>query len=151
MVRNIQGKHLNYFEANLQLRNLTQEMLQFAEDEIERCHIHVAKVKTVENGYDFQLADNKFTRNLGKKMQEKFGGKTLTTAKLYGQKDGKEIFRVTVLFRGVPFQRQDIVIYKAEEHTVTAMGKEIILQHNKSGKKIHLNYKNMDSIKPKKE
>jgi len=144
MVRNIQGKHLNYFEANLQLRNLTQEMLQFAEDEIERCHIHVAKVKTVENGYDF-------TRNLGKKMQEKFGGKTLTTAKLYGQKDGKEIFRVTVLFRGVPFQRQDIVIYKAEEHTVTAMGKEIILQHNKSGKKIHLNYKNMDSIKAKRE
>ena len=45
----------------------------------------------------------------------------------------------------------EIVIYKAEEYTITAMGKEIILQHNKTGKKLHLNYKNMDMIKIKRE
>ncbi len=149
MVYNIKNKHQQYFEATLQLRNVTQDMINFVQDEIARVNMHIAKIKRVTNGFDFQLADSKFTQNIGRKLQEKFGGKTLVTASLFGQHDGKEIYRVTVLFRGVTFKRQDTVSYRGEEYLVTAMGKEIILQHHKTGKKIHVKYKDMDNIKQK--
>lgn len=141
------GKHNSYYEATLQLREISPEILEFAEDEIKRNKIHVAKFTEVKNGYDFQLADNKFAQNLGKKIQQKYGGKVLTTAALFSKRDGNDIYRLTVLFRGVPYERNEKVLYKGDEHQVIAMGKEIVLQNVQTGKKLHVKYREMESIK----
>ena len=145
MVRSIKGKHPQYYEAVLQLRSVTDEVIEFVKKEIVK--IPVAKMVKIKNGIDYYLADNDFTKALGKKLQQKFGGQQQVTASLFSKKDGKEIYRVTVLYRGVNFKKGDLVEYQGSEYTVKLLGKELMLQETKTGKKIHVKYKNTNRIK----
>ncbi len=149
MVRSIEGKHFGYFEAILQLRNVSSMILDFVYAEIDRGKIHIAKEVESKNGLDIYLADDDFTKALGRKLQEQFGGETKITATLYSQKDGKDIYRITVLFRAVPFKKGDLVKYKGAEYEVKILGKDIMLQALKTGKKAHVKYKEMQLIKIK--
>lgn len=147
MVRSIKGKHPNYFEAILQLRKVSKEVLEFVDHEIKKKKIPIAKIVKVKNGHDYFLADNDFTNSLGKMLQQKFGGELQTTASLFSKKDGKDIYRVTVLFRQASFKKGDQVEFNGEEFTVKIMGKEIMLHNVKTSKKERVKYKEMDRIK----
>ena len=61
----------------------------------------------------------------------------------------KKVYRVTVLFRGVPFKKKDIVIYDGEEYKIVSLKKDIFMQEVNTGKKVHIKYDNMDRIKLK--
>ena len=147
MVRTLEGKHPNYYEAILQLRDVEKEVKEYVEEELFRIKLPVAKQAKVKNGHDYYLADNGATLALGKRLQERFGGELTKTSSLHTKKDNKELYRVTVLFRQTPFAKNDIVEYQGEEWLVRAMGKDIFLQNKHTGKKIHLKYKNMKEIK----
>ena len=147
MVRSLEGKHPKYYEAVLQLRDVTQEVVDLVEEEIHRTKHSVSKVVELKNGLDYYLADNALTRALGKLLQQKFGGELTVTASLHTKKDDKEMYRVTVLFRLPHFKKGDTVVYEGEEHVVKIMGKEIFLQHTKTGKKARVKYKDMKRIK----
>jgi len=133
----------------LQLRDCGEEVVSFVEEEIAREGIHVAKTAELKGGLDFYLADNDFAKKLGKKLREKFGGETKVTASLWGRKEGKEVYRVTVLFRGLRFKKGDIVVYEGEDYEVKLMGKDIMLKNLKTGEKVHVKYKEMERIKYK--
>ena len=147
MVRSIQGKHPNYYEAILQLRNVSEEAVNFVRQEITKYKIPLSKITEETNGQDYFLADNDFTKALGKKLQQRFGGELRTTASLFSKKDGKDIYRVTVLFRGVNFKKGDLVQYQGEEYIVRIMGKEVMLQNTKTSQKERVKYKDMKRIK----
>jgi nonsense-mediated mRNA decay protein 3 len=149
MVRSMEGKRQQYFEATLQLRNVEKELISFVENEIIRAKIHVAKKDKVKNGYDYQLADNRFTQSLGKKLQQTAGGELAVTSSLFSQKDGKDIYRVTVLFRQAGFKKGDDVIYQGEEFNVKSIGKDILLVGISKPTKMHVKYKDMRRIKKK--
>ncbi len=149
MVRSIAGKHPNYYEAILQLRLPNQKVVDYVEKELLRVKMPVAKVIELKNGLDYYLADNQFTLGLGKRLQVRFGGQVLVTSSLFSQKDGKEIYRTTVLFRKAPFSKGDIVIYGDEEYIVKSSVKEIVLIGIKNKKKIRMKYKDMKQIKLK--
>jgi len=136
-----------YFEAILQLRDCNQEVTDFVEEEIPRLKLTMAKFVKIKNGFDYYLSDNNLTKKLGKKLQEKFGGEYLITASLHTKKQGKELFRLTILFRQAKFQKGDKVNYQGETYEVKSMGKEIILQNDKAGKKVRVKYKDMNQIK----
>lgn len=147
MVRSTEGKHPEYFEAILQLRDVSKEVISFTEKEIIRNKIPLAKKKKVKNGWDYYLADNNYTKSLGKKLQERFGGKHLVTSSLFGKKKGKDIYRITVLFKGIPFKKGEKVEYHGEEYNVKILGKDILLQNSKTGKKAHVKYKDVEQVK----
>ena len=147
MVRSLEGKHPQYYEAILQLRDTLPEVLEFVEEEIARKKIPVAKKIKVKNGSDLYLADNQFTKSLGKKLQERFGGQVLYTSTLHTKKDNKELYRGTVLFRSAPFKKNDVVMYDGEEWVIKVLGKEIMLQNPRSGKKERVKYKDMKNIR----
>lgn len=147
MVRSLEGKHPGYYEAILQLREISSAVIDFVESEINRAKVPITKTVEMKNGLDIYLADSNFSKALGKTLQQKFGGEILITAKLHTRIKDKDIYRLTVLFRGVPFQRGDTVEYHGETYLVTAMGKEIILQHAKTGQKKHVRYTEMSKIK----
>lgn len=149
MVRDISKKHPGYYEAILQLRDCRGEVIRFVKGELARERIHIAKIVGIKGGQDFYLADNDFTKKLGKRLREKFGGDTKVTASLWGRKEGKEAYRVTVLFRGLHFKKGDIVVYEGEEYEIKLMGKDIMLKQVKTGEKTHVKYKEMDKIKKK--
>ncbi|MEK6950237.1 MAG: NMD3-related protein [Nanoarchaeota archaeon] len=147
MVRTIAHKHPMYYEAILQLRDVSSAVITFTEAEFLHHKIPLAKRDAVQHGYDYYVADSKFTKALGKRLQQQFGGELLVTASLYGQKDGKEIYRLTILFRAASFRKGDLVSYKGGGYIVQALGKEIVLQPSTGGKKIHRKYKEMALIR----
>ncbi len=144
MVRDLTGKHPEYYEATLQLREVTQELLDY----VDASNLVIQKIVKVKNGYDYFLADNNQARAIGKKLQDRFGGKVVMTSSLHTKKDNKELYRVTVLFRQSGFKKGDEVIYHDEPYVVRAMGRDIYLQHSKTGKKVHVRFTEMKKIKP---
>lgn len=147
MVKSLQDKHPEYFEAVLQLRLASQLAINFAENEIKRNRIPLTKVKKVKNGTDYYLADKNFTRTLGRKLQQEFGGQYMVTSSLVGRKKGKDLYRFTILYRGLPFSKGDKVKYNGEEYSVKSISKEILLQEVNTGKKLRVKIKYMKDIK----
>ncbi|MDP3698404.1 MAG: NMD3-related protein [Nanoarchaeota archaeon] len=147
MVKPIHGKHSEYYEAILQLRNVTDEIIVFVDKEIGKKNIFVAKVKPVTNGHDYYLGNANLTKNLGKTLQEKYGGEFVVTATLFTRKEGKPVYRLTVLFRAVPFKKGDQVEYHDETYNVIMSGKKVMLQHAKTGKKVQVWHKDMGKVK----
>ncbi|MBU1112153.1 MAG: NMD3-related protein [archaeon] len=151
MVRDVSDKHPLYYEAKLQIRQPTDEVLVYVEKEITQADIYIAKVDKVKNGFDYYLADNNFTKSLGKHLQEKFGGELNLTSSLFSKKDGKDIFRVTILFRKASVNKGDLVMYGGDEYKVKSMGKDITIFGIKNKKKLHIKYKDMHLLRPKED
>lgn len=147
MVKSLKDKHPEYFEAILQLRLASQQAIDFAENEIEKNRIPLTKIKKVKNGMDYYLADKHFTRTLGRKLQQDFGGQYMVTSSLVGRKKDKDLYRFTILYRGLPFSKGDKVKYQGEEYVVKSISKEILLQETKTGKKSRVKIKYMEEIK----
>jgi NMD protein affecting ribosome stability and mRNA decay len=147
MVRSIEGKHPEYYEGVLQLREIKQEVIDFAKKEIKKSGVHVAKTLKTKNGTDIFLSDNDFTRSLGKRLQQKFGGQLLVTASLFGRKSGKEIHRLTVLFRQAHFKKGNKVDFNGDEYLVKMINKDILLQNSLNGKKVHIKFNEIKKIK----
>ena len=148
MVRSMLGKRPEYFEATLQLREIIPEIERHVRQELKKSGVHIAKEKPLPNGFDFDLSDSDFTQNLGKKLQEKYGGEYVVSPKLFGHKDGRTIYRLTVLFRGLPCKKGDKVQYRGDEYLVLIVGKEITLQNSKTNQKLHLKQKDFHYLKP---
>ncbi|HLD79577.1 MAG TPA: NMD3-related protein [Candidatus Nanoarchaeia archaeon] len=149
MVKPIHGKNSEYFEAILQLRNVADEVIDFVNKEISKKHIPLAKVKKVTNGHDYYLGNSNLTRNLGKTLQEKYGGEFTVTATLFTRKEGRPVYRLTVLFRAIPFKKGDQVEYHEELYNVIMSGKKVMLQNAKTGKKVQVWHKDMKKVKKK--
>tara|TARA_Y100000310_G_C20624122_1_gene784927 strand:- start:812 stop:1264 length:453 start_codon:yes stop_codon:yes gene_type:complete len=148
MVRDLTDKHSSYFESILQLRNCSEEVYDFVEKEMDSLGLRVGKSKRIKNGYDYFTSDNGLTRTLGKKLQKIFGGELVETATLHTQKKDKKLYRVTVLFREAGFKKSDLVEYQGDSYNVKTMGgKDILLQEVKTGKKVHVKYKDMKEIR----
>lgn len=142
------AKHPLYYEAILQLRNPNKQVMNFAKDEIERKKIGVAKAEKVRNGYDYYLADQKFARQLGKKLKSKFKGILKVTAKLYSvsRQTGKQIFRLTVLYRRPSFKVGDTIEFQGEKMRIKSIGKEVVgILEN--GKKVKYKFKDLERMK----
>ncbi len=82
-------------------------------------------------------------------LQEKFGGEFTVTATLFTRKESKPVYRLTVLFRAVPFNKGDEVGYQGETYKVLMSGKKVMLQHAKTGKKMQLWHKDLGRVKKK--
>ncbi len=147
MVRDLKGKHPNYFEAIIQLRDVSKQVVDFVEEEIERSKIVIVKKEEVKNGLDYYLADNNQGKALGKLLQDRIGGEIKMTSSLHTKKDNKELYRVTILFREAHFRRGDEVTYQGDDYVVKSMGKDIFMQNIKNGKKVHVKYRDMREIK----
>ncbi len=127
------ARHHLYYEAVLQLREVSSAVLDAVKKELHQRGIGIAYFKEVKNGYDYYLADSKATTALGKNLQQRFGGDLVVTATLFSRKDGKNIYRMTILFRQAGFKKGDAVRYRGEHYQVQAVGKHIILRQE--GKK----------------
>jgi nonsense-mediated mRNA decay protein 3 len=147
MVRSIEGKRPEYYEAILQLREIKEEVIEYAENEIVKVKLTVAKKTKLKNGVDYQLSDNELTRALGKRLQQRFGGNLKVTASLHTRKNNKDLYRVTVLFRGIDFKKGDQVKYQGDRFKVRSLMKDVFLQEIKTGKKVHVRFRDIDQIK----
>jgi len=148
MVKSKENRHPNYFEAILQLRDCNEQIVGLVQDEISRGEVKLTKTVKVSSGFDYYLSEKQFAIVLGKKLLSSYGGYYNVSASLWGEKDGKKIYRVTVLFRCCNLKKDDLVEYGGEKYRIKmVMPKEIMLQEINSGTKIHLKYREMKSLK----
>ena len=107
------SRHPEYYEAILQLRPSSNEILDFINETISRRNdVTISKIIELKKdaGLDIYLTNQKFARGtLGPQLKKKFKGELTITKALYGRhkRTNRLIYRATVLFR-LPKKREDI-------------------------------------------
>jgi NMD protein affecting ribosome stability and mRNA decay len=131
-----------YYEGTLQLRNPTDEVLDYVDNSIKRDgKVRISKMTELESGLDLQLSSQKFLTNLGNKLKEIFGGELVVSRKETGfNKHGKAQFRVNVLFRQYPFKKGSVVKYRGEDYTIILLEHKVRIKNLETGKSITVGY-----------
>jgi nonsense-mediated mRNA decay protein 3 len=135
-----------YFEGILQLRNVSDEVVEFAVREIEKNQdSNIAKIKTVKNGVDIYLAPQKFLRSLGNKLQQKFGGQITVSTKLHTRNrvTSRDVYRVNMLFKLPQFKKGDVIEYRGDKIEILSVHKKIFAKDIKTGRKLNLSFKDL--------
>ncbi|MCH8003427.1 MAG: hypothetical protein IH934_02250 [Nanoarchaeota archaeon] len=142
----MQIRHNNYYEGILQLRNIRDEVVEFAIKEVEKSeNVHIAKIKKVTNGIDIYISPQKYLRSLGNKLQKRFGGQIIVSTKLHtiSRVTGRELYRVNMLFRIPNFKKGDIIEYKGDKIKIIAVHKKVFAKNIKTGKKLNISFKDL--------
>ena len=128
----------NYFQGILQLRDVNNEILSFVHNQIKkRSDIAVTKTVTFPNGIDLYITSQKFIRILGKKLKDRFGGELKISSKLHTRsKQGKDLYRVNVLFKLSKYKKGDIVFVRGDKLRLISIGKKIFARNSETGKKV---------------
>lgn len=140
--------HGQAFNGILQLRNPNDELVSFIDSEIRKAHDkeqYCVKMIEDRHGLDYHFSSAPFTRSLGRKLQDKFGGELIETAKLVtrSRQTSKDLYRVTVLFRYPKFKKDDIIEYKGRNVKVINFSKKVYVVDIKTNKKEHVRYENV--------
>ncbi|MAG91486.1 hypothetical protein CMO83_02320 [Candidatus Woesearchaeota archaeon] len=127
----------NYYQGVLQLRDINDEISSFVLNQIRK-NGTVAITKTVKlaNGVDLYLTSQKFIRTLGKKLKDSYGGGLKISSKLHTRKQGKDLYRINVLFRLPKYKKGDIVSVRGDKVKLTNVGNRIFGKNLKTGRKI---------------
>jgi len=142
----MEPRHTEYFEGTLQLRNVTDEVINFVVKAIDKTEdTQIAKVKKVTNGFDIYVSRQRFLRSLGNKLQQRFGGQIKVSTKIHTRhkQTGRELHRVNLLFRMPNFKKGDVINYRGDEIKIISMHKKVLAKDVKTGKKLNLNFKDL--------
>jgi len=131
-----------YFEAIIQLRNAKPYVIEFMRKEIKtKKKVFIAKEKKVANGIDFYMNSQHFAQNLGKRLQQEFGGELKISRRLFSRSrlTSRTIYRVSVCYIAPDFKVGDVVKIDDKIIEIRNLGKGSIAGINLcSDKKINL-------------
>ncbi|MBN2052453.1 hypothetical protein JW756_03035 [Candidatus Woesearchaeota archaeon] len=125
-----------YFEAILQVRCSNYEILeksinflQKRVSELRHKGMFINKVEQQDDGFDLYMTNRKITQNLGKELQEAFGGEYNASPQLFtkNKQTSKNVYRVNVLVRLPSFERGDIILVDDRVYKVEKLGSKIKL------------------------
>ena len=137
----------NYFQGILQLRDVNDEILSFVHNQLKkRSDVAVTRTVKFSNGIDLYITSQKFIRILGKKLKESFGGELKTSAKLHTRsKQGKDLYRVNVLFRLSKYKKGDVVTIRGDKVRLISLGKKIFARDLSTGKKVTIRINDLNN------
>ena len=128
----------DYFEGILQIRDGNEELLSWIKERVKHeGRAAITKIKQTKNGTDLYMTDQHYLQNLGRKVKEKFSGILKVSKRLHtvDKMTSKHLYRVTVLFKQLPFKRGDIVTIHGEEVEILRIGQKAQIKNIKSGAK----------------
>ncbi len=140
-----------YFQGIIQLRNPNEAIIDFLRRELaanRHKHIFVGQEKKVKNGIDLYVSSNKFAINVGRKMYNAFGGVLKINEKIHtlDRQSGKDLYRVSVLFRPLDCVKGDVIVVGKKIIRVTDIGRKLTGVNLLSGKHEVISYKNEELI-----
>jgi NMD protein affecting ribosome stability and mRNA decay len=128
----------DYFEGILQVRGEDEKLLEWIHNRIiSDGKARIAKEKKVRNGVDLYVSDQHYLQNLGRKIKERFPGILKVSKRLHtvDKMTSKNLYRVTVLFKVLPFKRGDIITIHGEQVEILNIGHKAQIKNVKSGAK----------------
>ena len=97
-----QPKHQGYFEAVIQLRPASKDLVRFVYESVKKKQAAwVAKEELLKTGTDIFISDRHLALAIGKQLKRQFKG-ALSLSRTIHTRDretSKDVYRVTVLFR----------------------------------------------------
>lgn len=113
----------NYYEATVQVRSWDKKL---APKELDQCKViasiqtkkslekgdrlsFIQEMKDVKGGVDVVVGSAQQGRTIAKAIQEEFGGNTQESYKLVGRREGKDVYRTTILVRLPKLNAGDVV------------------------------------------
>ncbi len=98
-----------YYEAIVQLRGPAplgeaerEKFDRFVSERVAKSgdrRAFIARIEDLHEGLDFYLGSAKLARKVARALRGKYGGTITESAKLFGKKEGKELYRVTIAVR----------------------------------------------------
>jgi len=89
-----------YYEAKVQLRPYNKEVLDYVKKAIDKNeNVFISKEEKKKYGVDLLITSLKYAKILGSLLKKRFKGILKFSTTLYGMKDGKKVYRLTVLFK----------------------------------------------------
>lgn len=107
----------------------------------------MSKVEEVHGGLDFYVSTNGLGQRLAREVADAFGGTVSASPKLFGQRQGKEIYRVTSLVRLPAFRVGDVVRHKSEVTEVVALRPFVELRDLVTGEKRRYKTKDLRGLR----
>ena len=107
----------------------------------------ISKMEEVHGGLDFYVSTNGLGQRLAKEVADAFGGSVSASPKLFGQRQGKEIFRVTSLVRLPAFRVGDVVRHKAQVTEVVSLRPFVELRDLVTGEKRRYKTKDLRGLR----
>lgn len=134
-------KGTKYFEAVLQLRNVRDEVIEFAESKLSTAGekgVYLNKVENIKGGADLYITSQGFARRLGQELAARFGGELSVNEKLFSmsKQTSKELFRLSVLLRGYGIIKGDVIKVDGKLVKVKGVGNKFSGVNLKDGKNV---------------
>jgi len=125
----------NYYEATLQIRAMNRPLTEEEKEEIDKFvrkevekrlkkdrMAFISKFIPKKEGLDYQIGSMGGARNIAASIKSKYGGRIKETAKLVGvSKDGKNLYRITIVVRIPEYKIGDIVEYRDKVYKVVSI------------------------------
>jgi NMD protein affecting ribosome stability and mRNA decay len=132
------GSAGRYFEGILQLRPGRDDVLRFVRETVSReGKAEIVKEAKVKGGIDLYFSSQRYLRSFSLRLPEKFSGKLEMTRRLFTTSGitSKFVYRVTVLFRLLPFKRGDSIVLHGRKVRILAVRDRVQVQDAASGAK----------------
>ena len=109
----------------------------------------VSKEQLLKEGLDVYVSSAEYGHRIARAVVKKFGGSFSESRKLYGRKDGRDVYRVTFLVRLPGFQKGEIVEFRDRRISVENVieGKGIEGVDAETGEQVFLTKKEMMKAK----
>jgi len=136
-------KNPQYFEGTLQLRNMTQEIIDFVADDIERKgNVWIAKTQKHKNGIDLFISSNRYLKEIAMKLKNRFPGELVESSTLHSRNNftSKDLYRGCYMFKYHNVKKGDIIRFKGDDYEIIQIGKDILAKSLSTQKKIHLKF-----------
>ncbi|MFP4196500.1 MAG: 60S ribosomal export protein NMD3 [Thermoplasmatota archaeon] len=125
----------DYYESILQIRSRDRSLGQEEKDEIldhigsrleeesrDNRDLFVSKLKELHGGLDVYLSSSHMGKTLSRELAAMYGGQLKESSTLVGQKEGKEVYRITFLVRLPAYRPGDIISHGARMYQVGGVG-----------------------------
>ena len=107
----------------------------------------VSRTEEIHGGLDFYVSTNRLGARLAKEIVEAFGGSISASPKLFGQRQGKEIYRVTTLVRLPAFRVGDVVRHKGVLNEILSLRPFTELRDLRTGEKRRYKAKDLRGLR----
>ena len=139
----------DYFEGILQLRNPTQELLDFVRNRVRKDNkAFIAKEEPVSGGIDLYLSSNHYLQNLGMLLKKSFPGELKISRRLYSRSHltSRQLYRVNVMFRLSDLRKGQQVTYRGTLHEIVSLAGKVALRSTTTGKRLTVDYKDVKQV-----
>ena len=111
LIYNPINKHEKYYEAVIQLRNPSPELINLINNQLRKSpDAFISTIIPLKDGFDIYISSQRFARNLGNKMKRAFKNSELKISRKIvtrNRQTSRDVYRAAVFFKLHPEEENE--------------------------------------------